>query len=93
MTHFTLDELRSIITSSAGDLEIADGALDGDILDTTLLDLGLDSLALMDVTTSIRRLHGVRVDLEQLTEQSSVRDLVDHVDRLIAARSAEEVSA
>ena len=53
MSTFTLDHLREIMKSSNGVDEEVD--LDGDIADTEFADLGYDSLAVLELTSQVRR--------------------------------------
>jgi act minimal PKS acyl carrier protein len=56
----TIDDLRSILRTAAGEDESID--LDGDILNQTFEQLGYDSLALLEACGSIEREYGVELD-------------------------------
>lgn len=72
-TTMTLDDLRRILSESAGS---EGGQLDGDILDTTFTELGYDSLALLETTAVIQQEYGVEVPDKVVTP----RDLLDSVN-------------
>ncbi|HSV65423.1 MAG TPA: acyl carrier protein [Mycobacteriales bacterium] len=86
MARLTLDTLVRIMRESAGEEEGVD--LDGDILDTLFIDLGYDSLALLQTTGRIERDFGIELDDYVLAEAETPRALLELVnadlDELVA---------
>ncbi|MCP3759034.1 acyl carrier protein [Streptomyces sp. TBY4] len=72
-TEMTLDDLRRILSESAG---CEDSQLDGDILDTGFAELGYDSLALLETAAVIQRDYGVEIPAQFATP----RELLDSVN-------------
>ncbi|WP_433547543.1 acyl carrier protein [Streptomyces sp. CA-294286] len=58
-TTVTLADLTRMLRESAGEEEGID--LDGDVLDTPFIDLGYDSLALLQVIGQIQREYGIAI--------------------------------
>ncbi|MFG2885264.1 acyl carrier protein [Streptomyces sp. NPDC048297] len=58
-TTVTLADLTRMLRESAGEEEGVD--LDGDVIDTPFLELGYDSLALLQVIGEIQRTYGISV--------------------------------
>ncbi|QXE35949.1 acyl carrier protein [Streptomyces sp. GMY02] len=58
-TTVTLADLTRMLRESAGEEEGVD--LDGDVLDTSFIDLGYDSLALLQVIGLIQREYGITI--------------------------------
>jgi act minimal PKS acyl carrier protein len=56
-TAFTLSDLREVMRACAGESKSVD--LNGDIADTTFVDLGYDSLALLEMTVRVGNRLGV----------------------------------
>ncbi|MFB7174372.1 acyl carrier protein [Streptomyces sp. NPDC056254] len=77
-TTMTLDDLRRILSESAGS---EGGQLDGDILDTAFTELGYDSLALLETSAVIQREYGVEVPDKVATP----RELLDSVNGSLPA--------
>ncbi|MFG2652919.1 acyl carrier protein [Streptomyces sp. NPDC048436] len=75
---FTIDDLKRILVSSAGADEGIN--LDGEILDTSLTDLGYDSLALLETAAAIDREYGITLDDEAVTAVTTARGFVDLVN-------------
>jgi act minimal PKS acyl carrier protein len=73
-----LQDLRRILLECAGADEGVD--LDGNILDTEFLDLGYDSLALMETAARITRDYGIPIADEALTAATTPRLLLDLVN-------------
>ena len=86
MDRLELTHLTALLRESAGEGEGTD--LDGDVLDVPFLDLGYDSLALLQVTGIIERDYGVFLDEEALDEAETPRQYLDLVNRALAARAA-----
>ncbi|GHH51190.1 acyl carrier protein [Streptomyces candidus] len=55
----TLTDLTRMLRESAGEEEGVD--LDGDVIDTPFMDLGYDSLALLQVIGQIQREYGIEI--------------------------------
>lgn len=80
MTAFTLDTLRALMRSCVGVEEGID--LDGPIGAVPFVDLGYDSLALLELVGQIRRRYGVDVPDEALTDLMPTPDAaVSYVNR------------
>ncbi|MFM9441687.1 acyl carrier protein [Streptomyces acidiscabies] len=74
---FTLDDLIRILREGAGADEAVD--LDGDILDTPLVALGYESLAVLETFGRIEREYGVELADDLLDENLTPRTLLDVV--------------
>ncbi|MER5500963.1 MULTISPECIES: acyl carrier protein [unclassified Streptomyces] len=86
MDRLELTELTVLLRTCAGEGEGVD--LDGDVLDTLFLDLGYDSLALLQVTGIIERDYEVMLDEEVLEDAETPRQYLDLVNRALSARAA-----
>ncbi|MEU0743935.1 acyl carrier protein [Streptomyces sp. NPDC006134] len=86
MERIELTELAALLREAAGEDEGA--ALDENTLDTPFLDLGYDSLALLQATGVVERDHDVMLDEEALAEAQTPRQYLDLVNRALAARAA-----
>ncbi|MEU0656405.1 acyl carrier protein [Streptomyces albogriseolus] len=84
MDRLELTELTALLRACAGEGEGID--LNGDVLDTPFLDLGYDSLALLQVTGIIERDHDVTLDEEALDEAETPRQYLDLVNGALSAR-------
>jgi minimal PKS acyl carrier protein len=78
MHKFTLDDLRAIMRTCAGEAESVD--LDGDISDVSFDELGYDSIALLETAGRIQRSTGVTIDDSELSVQGTPRALVELVN-------------
>ncbi len=78
MQKFTLDDLRTIMRSCAGEAESTD--LDSDILDASFEELGYDSIALLETAGRIERSTGITIADDELTVLGTPRALVDLVN-------------
>lgn len=78
MINVTLDDVRRILISCAGDLETSD--LSGDISDLEFDDLGYDSLALLETAARIKQELGVHIPDDRITELRTPRELLDMVN-------------
>lgn len=83
MSNVTIEQLKDIMRVAAGEDESID--LDGDILDTPFMDLGYDSLALLETAARLKRDHGVMIADEDLHALETPRALLDHVNTKLAA--------
>ncbi|MFB7589200.1 acyl carrier protein [Streptomyces sp. NPDC056169] len=78
MARLTLDTLLQILRESAGEEEGVD--LGGDILDTPFVELGYDSLALLQATGRIERDFGVALPDDVVAEAETPALLLDLVN-------------
>lgn len=83
MSNVTIEQLKDIMRVAAGEDESID--LNGDILDTPFMDLGYDSLALLETAARLKRDHGVAIADEDLHSLETPRALLDHVNARLAA--------
>ncbi|MFC9700745.1 MULTISPECIES: acyl carrier protein [Streptomyces] len=86
MARLTLDTLLQILRESAGEEEGVD--LGGDILDTPFVELGYDSLALLQATGRIERDLGVSLPDDVVAEAETpalLLDLVNGADAVAVA--------
>lgn len=84
MVPLTLDALTQILKEDVG---LPDLDLGPAILDVPFAELGYDSLAMLQVTSAIRQRHGVGLSDAVVFDRKTPRDLIDHVNGLMA-RSA-----
>ncbi|MFD3735160.1 acyl carrier protein [Streptomyces sp. NPDC058632] len=82
MSELTLDELKDFLLRAAGEDESVD--LTGDILDARLVDLGFDSLAVIDTLNRLERHFGVKLPEEATTDVETPADLLAIVNRQVA---------
>ncbi|MGY0490681.1 acyl carrier protein [Streptomyces sp. WG-D5] len=80
------NDLAVLLRDAAGGDEGA--PLDEAALDTLFLDLGYDSLALLQVTGVVERDHDVTLDEEALDEARTPRQYLDLVNGALSARTA-----
>ncbi|GHH20979.1 acyl carrier protein [Streptomyces rubradiris] len=78
----TIDDLRRIIARGLG-VEGEDG-LEGDLLDRSFEDLGLDSLAVMETAAVLQREFGIVIPDDELFDTDTPRALLDRA-RSVAA--------
>lgn len=74
-TTVTLADLTRMLRESAGEEEGID--LDGDVLDTPFLELGYDSLALLQVIGEIQRTYGISVPDDAIVDAETPRALLE----------------
>ncbi|MFB8751089.1 acyl carrier protein [Streptomyces parvulus] len=86
MDRLELNELTALLRTCAGEGEGID--LNGDVLDTPFVDLGYDSLALLQVTGIVERDHDITLDEEALDEAETPRQYLDLVNQALSARAA-----
>ncbi|MEU4684882.1 acyl carrier protein [Streptomyces xinghaiensis] len=77
-TEVTLADLTRMLRESAGEEEGVD--LDGDVLDTTFIDLGYDSLALLQVIGQIQREYGREIPDDAVVDAETPRALLELVN-------------
>lgn len=85
MNAFTLDDLRTIMRESAGELEI--DALTVDVANTCYVDLGYDSLALLEVTARIKQTLNVAVPDAALVCSATPAATVTAVNLVLSERT------
>lgn len=78
MSTFTLSDLTVKLRECAGESEGVD--LDGDVLDTPFIELGYDSLALLQVTGVLKRELGIELADEAVVEAETPRQLLDMIN-------------
>lgn len=71
---FTLDDLKRILIASAGEAEGID--LDGDILDASFVDLGYESVAMLELNRKIQIEFKVKLDDVEFIEAETPRALL-----------------
>ncbi|MFC8920330.1 acyl carrier protein [Streptomyces sp. WAC05374] len=81
-----LTDLTALLRECAGEDEGVD--LDGDILDVLFIDLGYDSLALLQTTGRIERDFDLVLDEEAIDEADTPRAYLDLVNRALSERAA-----
>lgn len=85
MRHLELTDLTRLLRECAGEDEGVD--LDAaDVLDTLFLDLGYDSLALLQTTGLIEREYEIALDEEAIDEAETPRQYLELVNRVLSAR-------
>ncbi|MFD4241953.1 acyl carrier protein [Streptomyces sp. NPDC058525] len=85
MRHLELTDLTRLLRECAGADEGVD--MDGaDVLDTLFLDLGYDSLALLQTTGLIEREYEITLDEEAIDEAETPRQYLALVNRVLSAR-------
>jgi minimal PKS acyl carrier protein len=82
MTALTLEDLRLIMREAAGDDEAVD--LEQDILDVPFVELGFDSLAMLETVTLVKRRTGVAIADDELDAIATPRALLDKVGAELA---------
>ncbi|MFD5427827.1 acyl carrier protein [Streptomyces sp. NPDC127084] len=70
----TLADLTRMLRESAGEEEGVD--LDGDVIDTPFMDLGYDSLALLQVIGQIQREYGIEIPDDAVVDAETPRALL-----------------
>ncbi|MEU1873728.1 MULTISPECIES: acyl carrier protein [unclassified Streptomyces] len=86
MGHLTLDQLLDILRDCAGEDESVD--LTGDVLHTSFLDLGYDSLAMLQATGRIERDLGVALPDDVVAEAETPYRLLAVVNATRPAQAA-----
>ena len=85
MRQFTLDDLRTIMRSSAGVDEGVD--LDGNIAELEFSAMGYDSLALLELAGQLERNYGFPVPEEFVSEMDTPAAVVTFVNDQLNARN------
>lgn len=78
MAKLTLAELVNAIRKSAGDSDVAD--LDGDILDITFEELGYDSVALLELSVTLRSEHGITLSDDEILNIETPRGALELIN-------------
>lgn len=84
-SRLTIDQLRTILRESVGELEDID--LDGDIEDAVFEDLGYDSICLLEAGGRVEREYGVKLDDDLITSVRTPRELLLAINDRLADRS------
>jgi act minimal PKS acyl carrier protein len=77
-TTVTLADLTRMLRESAGEEEGVD--LDGDVIDTPFMELGYDSLALLQVIGEIQRDYGISIPDDAVVDAETPRALLDLIN-------------
>lgn len=80
---FTLDDLRRVMREAAGETEA--GSLDGEISDASFLDLGYDSLALLEITARVQQQLGITIPDDAVQHMETPAQAVAYVNTLLAS--------
>lgn len=83
MSRFTFENLRSILREEAGADATAD--IDQESQDVPFVDLGYDSLALIQVASAIQMRHGVPLPDDAPAHMVTPREAVEYVNGLLAS--------
>ncbi|MFI7011248.1 acyl carrier protein [Streptomyces sp. NPDC050145] len=86
MKHLDMADLTTLLRECAGEGEGVD--LDGDVMDVLFVDLGYDSLAVLQTTGRIERDYDVVLDEEAVDEAETPRALLETVNRALSARAS-----
>jgi act minimal PKS acyl carrier protein len=78
MKSLTLDRLRMIMRDCAGENESID--LNGDIGEVTFMDLGYDSLALLETASRLEREFDVSLEDDSVSEEETPNALIELVN-------------
>ncbi|WP_031013743.1 acyl carrier protein [Streptomyces sp. NRRL F-5727] len=81
----TLDDLTALLRACAGEDETVD--LGADVLDTPFVELGYDSLAILQTTGQIERDHSLSLDEDAVAEAEPPRQYLALVNTALATRS------
>lgn len=87
MNEFTLRELTDLLRTCAGDPEEGVDLTSDDVLDVPFIDLGYDSLALLQVTGVINREHGVELSDDAVAEAETPRALLEMINTGLPAKA------
>jgi act minimal PKS acyl carrier protein len=78
MSGFTANDLTRILRSCGGDSNVVD--LDGSALDTPIIELGYDSLAMLEVASIVQREYGVPIPDEALSYMTTPRTTIEYLN-------------
>jgi minimal PKS acyl carrier protein len=82
MAELTIDDLTGFLLRAVGEDESID--LSGDILDTQLVDLGFDSLAVIATTSSLEQHFQIKLEDSDASDIETPRDFLDIFNRQLA---------
>ncbi|MEU9731517.1 acyl carrier protein [Streptomyces sp. NPDC048002] len=85
-TELTLDDLTGLLRECAGEDETVN--LDGDVLDKPFVELGYDSLAVLQTTGRIEREHGLSIDEDAVADAETPRAYLAVVNAAFSAARA-----
>ncbi|MFI6152967.1 acyl carrier protein [Kitasatospora sp. NPDC051170] len=77
-TELTLTDLTRMLRECAGEEEGID--LDGDVIDTPFIELGYDSLALLQVIGQVQREYGVIIPDDAVVDAETPRALLQLIN-------------
>ncbi|GAB3667720.1 acyl carrier protein [Streptomyces sparsus] len=77
-TEVTLTDLTRMLRESAGEEEGVD--LDGDVIDQPFIELGYDSLALLQVIGRIQREYGTQIPDDAVVDAETPRALLELIN-------------
>lgn len=80
MAGLGIEELRTIMRGAAGSADGVD--LDGEIAAVPFVELGYDSLAVLEMMSEVQRRYGVTLDDDVVFELQTPQDAIDHVNEL-----------
>lgn len=86
MQNFTFADLKRILNSCAGVDEVVD--LGGPVLDTEFVELGYDSLALLELASRVQREYGVAMPDEASQQMITPRGAISYVNAVLGAVAA-----
>ncbi|MBT2410559.1 acyl carrier protein [Streptomyces sp. ISL-12] len=75
------DELRELMAATVEDVSVEEVGLDSDLKD----DLGVDSLALLELIAAIEDRWQVQVPMDDAAQLTTVREIVDHLLSVVPA--------
>jgi act minimal PKS acyl carrier protein len=78
VSELTIEGLKEIMREAAGEDDSV--RVDTEILDTLFIDMGFDSLALLETVALIKRQYGVVIDDDELTDLDTPRALLAKVN-------------
>ncbi len=80
MSVLTIDEFKDIMRAVAGDDDSID--LAGDVNDTLLVDLGYDSLALLEMGSIVQQRYGIDMPDDSPERMTTPREAVAYINGL-----------
>nr|WP_192809950.1 glucose-1-phosphate thymidylyltransferase RfbA [Actinomadura rudentiformis] len=86
MKELTIEDLKHIMRSCAGEDESLDHG--GDILDTSFVDLGYDSIALLEAAAFIKREYEVALNDDDIDVQETPQVFLDKVNGVLVRQAA-----
>lgn len=84
-TKISLAALKEFLNASTGQEPIT---LDRSMMDTDFDDLGVDSLALVELVDRVQEAYGVPIDDDIVQELRTPRTLLDHVNAWLETRGS-----